>query len=99
VNLFTSADRVQVITASVGEYRAAIRGFASMRNLDVWYSRLQVREGLPQFQALLGKKDHKEAGPPVDRARTKDSPQGFDPLPRVVGGDPGIASAPPLVVP
>jgi uncharacterized protein (DUF2252 family) len=46
-NGFTSAERGQVITASVGEYRTAMRAFASMRNLDVWYSRLQVREGFP----------------------------------------------------
>ncbi len=59
-NGFTNAERGQVITASVGEYRTAMREFASMRNLDVWYSRLQVREGLPELQAVLKKKDLKE---------------------------------------
>jgi hypothetical protein len=88
-----------VITASVGEYRAAMREFASMRNLDVWYSRLQVREGLPQFQALLSKKDHKEAGRLVDKARTKDSIQALDTLTHVVDGEPRIVSDPPLIVP
>jgi uncharacterized protein (DUF2252 family) len=98
-NGFTSAERGQVITASVGEYRAAMRAFASMRNLDVWYSRLQVREGLPELQAVLKKKDLKEAGRLVDKARTKDSIQAFDTLTHVVDGEPRIVSDPPLVVP
>jgi uncharacterized protein (DUF2252 family) len=88
-----------VITASVGEYRTAMREFASMRNLDVWYSRLQVREGLPQLQALLKKKNFKEAERLVDKARTKDSLQAFDKLTHVVDGEPRIVSDPPLIVP
>jgi len=98
-NGFTNAERGQVITASVGEYRTAMREFASMRNLDVWYSHLQVREGLPELQAQLGKKDLKEAGRLVDKARTKDSIQAFDKLTHVVDGEPRIVSDPPLVVP
>jgi len=98
-NGFTNAERGQLITASVCEYRTAMRTFASMRNLDVWYSRLQVREGLPQLQAQLKKKDLKEAGRLVDKARTKDSIQAFDKLTHVVDGEPRIVSDPPLIVP
>jgi len=98
-NGFTSAERGQVITASVGEYRTAMREFASMRNLDVWYSSLQVREGLPELQAVLKKKDLKEAGRLVDKARTKDSIQALDTLTHVVDGEPRIVSDPPLIVP
>ena len=98
-NGFTNAERGQLITASVCEYRTAMREFASMRNLDVWYSRLQVREGLPELQAQLGKKDLKEAGRLVDKARRKDSIQAFDKLTHVVDGEPRIVSDPPLVVP
>jgi uncharacterized protein (DUF2252 family) len=98
-NGFTSAERGQVITASVGEYRTAMREFASMRNLDVWYSSLQVREGLPELQAVLKKKDLKEAARLVDKARTKDSIQAFDTLTHVVDGEPRIVSDPPLIVP
>jgi uncharacterized protein (DUF2252 family) len=76
-----------------------MREFASMRNLDVWYSRLQVREGLPQLQALLKKKNFKEAERLVDKARTKDSLQAFDKLTHVVDGEPRIVSDPPLIVP
>jgi uncharacterized protein (DUF2252 family) len=98
-NGFTSAGRGQVITASVGEYRTAMREFASMRNLDVWYSSLRVREGLPELQAVLKKKDLKQAGRLVDKARTKDSIQALDTLTHVVDGEPRIVSDPPLIVP
>ena len=46
-NGFSDAERGEVITASVGEYRTAMREFASMRNLDVWYARLQVQRRAP----------------------------------------------------
>jgi Uncharacterized protein conserved in bacteria (DUF2252) len=98
-NGFTSAERGQVITASVGEYRTAMREFASMRNLAVWYSSLQVREGLPELQAVLKKKDLKVAGRLVEKARMKDSIQALDTLTHVVDGEPRIVSDPPLIVP
>jgi uncharacterized protein (DUF2252 family) len=98
-NGFSDAERREVITTSAREYRRAMREFASMGNLDVWYSRLQVREGLPELQALLSKKDLKEAQRRVDKARTKDSIQAFDKLTHLVDGEPRIVSDPPLIVP
>jgi uncharacterized protein (DUF2252 family) len=98
-NGFSDTERREVITASAREYRTAMREFASMRNLDVWYSRLRVREGLPELQALLRKKDLKEARRLVDKARTKDSIQAFDKLTHLVDGEPRIVSDPPLIVP
>ncbi len=32
--------RRAAVTAAVREYRTAMRAFAAMRNLDVWYARL-----------------------------------------------------------
>ncbi len=98
-NGFSDAERHKVITTSVGDYRTAMREFASMGNLDVWYSRLQVQEGLPQLHALLSKKGLKEAERLVAKARTKDSIQAFDKLTHVVDGEPRIVSDPPLIVP
>jgi uncharacterized protein (DUF2252 family) len=98
-NGFSDAERGEVITASVGEYRTAMREFASMRNLDVWYSRMQIQEGLPRLQALLNKRGLKEAERLVEKARTKDSLQAFDKLTHVVDGEPRIVSDPPLIVP
>ena len=47
-----------------------------MRNLDVWYSRLQVQEGLPATcPTVLDKKSLADAEKMVTKARTKDSMQ------------------------
>lgn len=70
-----------------------------MRNLDVWYSRLKVRQGLPELQTLLSKKGLKEAQRLVDKARTKNKIQAFDKLTHVVDAEPRIVSDPPLIVP
>jgi hypothetical protein len=70
-----------------------------MRNLDVWYSRMQVQEGLPRMRALLDKKSLAEGEKIVSKARTKDSMQAFDKLTHVVDGEPRIISDPPLIVP
>ena len=67
-NGFSDAERREVITASVGEYRTAMREFASMRNLDVWYSRLQVREGLPSSRRCSVR------GPQGGRAPRREGP-------------------------
>jgi len=98
-NGFSDADRRGVVVASTRDYRTSMREFASMRNLDVWYSRLQVQEGLPVLRALLDKKSLATAEKMVTKARTKDSMQAFDKLTHVVDGEPRIVSDPPLIVP
>ncbi|MGA9161716.1 MAG: DUF2252 domain-containing protein [Actinomycetota bacterium] len=98
-NGFSEAERRDVVTTSVRDYRTAMREFAAMRNLDVWYSRLQVQEGLPRIRALLDKKSLADAEKMVSKARTKDSMQAFDKLTHVVDGEPRIISDPPLIVP
>ena len=98
-NGFSDAERRGVVVASTRDYRTSMREFASMRNLDVWYSRLQVQEGLPVLRALLDKKSLATAEKMVTKARTKDSMQAFDKLTHVVDGEPRIVSDPPLIVP
>ncbi len=98
-NGFSDSERHDVVVASVRDYRTSMREFASMRNLDVWYSRLQVQEGLPRLRALLDKKSLADAEKMVSKARTKDSMQAFDKLTHVVDGEPRIISDPPLIVP
>jgi hypothetical protein len=38
-NGFGAKDRRKIVTATVASYRQAMRGFAAMTNLDVWYAR------------------------------------------------------------
>ena len=98
-NGFADAERRDVVTSSAAEYRTAMREFAAMRNLDVWYSHLRVQQGVPRMRALLDAKQRKEAEQLVEKARTKDSMQAFEKLTQVVDGERRIISDPPLIVP
>ncbi len=50
---FEAKQRRSIILAAISEYRRAMREFAGMRNLDVWYAlldaaKVQARSGCPQ---------------------------------------------------
>ena len=98
-NGFADKERADVVRAAVGAYRSAIRQFAVMRNLEVWYAHARVQQGLPGLQAMLDKKNLKAAERVVTKARTKDSLEAFAKLTHVVDGEPRIISEPPLIVP
>jgi uncharacterized protein (DUF2252 family) len=80
-------------------YREAMKDFASMRNLDLWYSRTQLDE-LAQLAAQQGtKKQVKRFERNMAKAQAKDSVRAFTKLTETVGGEPRIASNAPLIVP
>ncbi len=97
-NGFSTQESEGVALAAAAGYRTAMREFAAMRDLEVWYSHAEVKEGLPRLQALLDKKQLKEAEKMVAKARTKDSLQAFDKLTQIVDGERRIISDPPLIV-
>src|SRR5262245_54635394 len=98
-NGFTDAERTEVALAAMGRYRAAMSGYAGMGNLDVWYAKLAVQDGLPELRAALDHKTAKAAERTVEKAKTRDSLQAFDKLTHEVDGERRIISDPPLVVP
>jgi len=98
-NAFTDAERMDVEHQAVAEYRSAMWGFAAIGNLDVWYARMQVQEGLPEVRAAMDRKSWKEAEQAVEKAKTRDNLQAFSKLTHEVDGQPRIISDPPLVVP
>jgi uncharacterized protein (DUF2252 family) len=88
------------INATVGRsYRQSIRKFASMRNMDLWYARIDVDELRRQFAADATPAQVKRLKKNVAHARTKDSLKAFGKLTRLVDGEPRIASDAPLIVP
>ena len=92
--------RRRAINLSVGRaYREALASFASMRMMDVWYSRVDVEDIVARFSSELRGKVVKRAERNVAKARTKDSLAAFKKLTRVVDGEPRIVSNPPLIVP
>ena len=96
---FSEKERRTVALDTVRSYREAMRAFAGMRNLEVWYSHLPVEEAFAQFTKGVDPKRLKKAEADVAKARTKDSMQAFEKLTEVVDGRRRIISDPPLIVP
>jgi uncharacterized protein (DUF2252 family) len=83
----------------VRNYREAMREFAEMRNLDVWYARLDVDALLAQISKVAKKRQMKAVRKNVAKAEKKNSLKAFDRLVHEVDGEPRIISDPPLIVP
>ena len=98
-NDFKHKERTDVELQSVGEYRTAMREFAGMGNLDVWYSKLEMQEILPAVRAAGGRKSWKTAVQAAEKAHTRDNIQAFSKLTHEIDGERRIISDPPLVVP
>ncbi|HEX5297918.1 MAG TPA: DUF2252 domain-containing protein [Streptosporangiaceae bacterium] len=98
-NGFGGKHRRKIVTATVASYRQAMRGFAAMTNLDVWYAHADVAQLQAQFQAQEKKRQRKLVDRDMAKARTRDSMQEVAKLTHLVGGRPRIIADPPLIVP
>ena len=96
---FTPKETGAAVLRTVRSYRDAMREFATMRNLDVWYARLDVEGLLADLAKVATAKAMKQARKDVKKAGQKNSLKAFDRLVRVVDGEPRIISDPPLLVP
>ena len=96
---FTPKQTRAAVLRTVRSYREAMREFAAMRNLDVWYARLDVDTVLADLAKVADRKQMKMAHKNVAKAGKKNSLKAFDRLVRVVDGEPRIISDPPLLVP
>jgi hypothetical protein len=97
------AKQRNAINLEVGRaYRDGIRHFSGMKNLDLWYSRLDVDELLEGLRQQMKAKDAKvfeRAQANVAKGRTKDSIKAFGKLTEVVDDELRIIGDPPLIVP
>jgi uncharacterized protein (DUF2252 family) len=96
---FTAGDTRSAVIAAARAYREAMRNFAEMRNLDVWYARLDVDALLGEIARLGDRKLTKKAERNVEKAGKKNSLKAFDRLVHEVDGEPRFISDPPLLVP
>ena len=55
-NGYSAKDRKSIVQETVAAYREAMRQFAGMRVLDVWYSRLDVDELVAELQSQMKKR-------------------------------------------
>jgi uncharacterized protein (DUF2252 family) len=98
-NGFAGQDRRAIVTATVASYRQAMRNFAGMTNLDVWYAHADVDQVRADFEAQMKKRQRKLADQGMAKARTRDSMQELGKLTHLVDGRPRIIADPPLIVP
>jgi hypothetical protein len=98
-NGYGAKDRDKIVLETVGAYRSAVREFAGMSNLEVWYSHLDfeavLQQYAPQFKARVASRAEKA----VAKARTRDSMSAFKKLTEVVDGKVQIVDQSPLIVP
>ena len=98
-NGFGGKDRREIVTATVASYRQAMRNFAKMTNLDVWYAHADVDQLQAEYDSELNKRQRKAVGKGMAKARTRDSMQEVAKLTHLVDGRPRIIADPPLLVP
>jgi uncharacterized protein (DUF2252 family) len=93
---FPPKQRRAAVLGAVGRYRVAMRTFADMGHLDVWYSRLDTPTARAVFpdQVREGARTTRKV---TTKARRKDSLRALSRLAGVVDGRLQILSDPPLV--
>jgi uncharacterized protein (DUF2252 family) len=96
---FKAKRRHEINGAVVRSYREAMKSFAQMRTLDLWYLRQDVEDIASQFAGQASAKRFKRFERNVAKARAKDSLRAFGKLTEVVNGRPRIISDPPILVP
>jgi uncharacterized protein (DUF2252 family) len=98
-NGFSGKQRRQIVMAAVGNYRRAMRDFANMTNLDVWYARADVSEVRARVEAQVGARRRKLLAKGMAKAQGRTSAQELGKLTGMVDGRPRILADPPLIVP
>jgi uncharacterized protein (DUF2252 family) len=96
---FSAANRQEVVIEVARSYRTAMLAFEKQRNLDVWYTRLDIDTALAEYEKRLSRKELKRKRAAVTKALARDSEQVFERWTRLASGDPHIVSEPPRVVP
>jgi uncharacterized protein (DUF2252 family) len=91
-------ERAEALLTVTRSYREAMREFASKRNLEVWYARLDVETRMGEVEDE-DPKALKRVRKGIAKARLKDSLRALGKLTEVVDGEPRFRSEPPLLVP
>jgi uncharacterized protein (DUF2252 family) len=97
-NGFKRRQRRAAVLEAAHSYREAMRAFASQRNLEVWYARLDVEAAMAEVeeedsQVLTRLRKG------IAKARAKDSLRALEKLTETVDGEIRFRSEPPLLVP
>ena len=91
--------RSSAVVGVVRAYRDAMRKFARMGDLDLWYARLDAGAVEEILRAEHDRKLQRAFARGTAKARLNDSKRAFSKLTHEVDGKPRIVSDPPLIVP
>ncbi len=95
----SAKQRRGMLREAARQYREAMRGFAGMRNAEIWYARVDRSELADELRKNVTAQQAKRLDKTVAKARRKDSARAFEKLTHTVDGNPRIVADPPLIVP
>ena len=98
-NGFGKRERRRASLATAAGYRQAMREYAAMRNLEVWYSRIDVEPALEALRAQVDDRRARRLQRNLAKAQAKDSIRALGKLTYEDGGRLRIVSEPPLITP
>jgi len=96
---FDESIRNRVVTKVVREYRMAMARFAEMRNIELWYTRLDADTIVERLSNEMTGKEMKEMQADLAGVHTKDSLRALAKLCRPVDGELRIVGKAPIVTP
>lgn len=94
---FSRKERRACVRGCADQYRRAIREFARMGTLDLWYARFDVEDAVADYSDLLKKNQSKTLQRAIEKARSKTSARAAEKLCEKVHGRLRIVSDPPQV--
>jgi uncharacterized protein (DUF2252 family) len=96
---FSAKEQQRIVLSTTERYRTAMREFAGMDNLAVWYSRLEVDELMAEYSGQFKSSMVKRTEKTLAKARTRDSMSALSKLTTAVDGSVEIVDQSPLIVP
>ncbi|HEY2550547.1 MAG TPA: DUF2252 domain-containing protein [Streptosporangiaceae bacterium] len=96
---FSRKHRRAIVTATVRSYREAIREFAGLGNLAVWYAHLDLKSARRGLEAQMSPRQRRQFRKDMTKAQRHDNLQAFSKLAVVDGTSTRIRAVPPLIVP
>jgi uncharacterized protein (DUF2252 family) len=98
-NGFTPKDQDRIVLETVSGYRDALREFAGMNNLEVWYAHIDTASIIEKYAPQFRAKQVKRTQTALAKARTRDSMSTLSKLTQRVNGRAEIVDESPLIVP
>jgi uncharacterized protein (DUF2252 family) len=98
-NGFSDKQRRKIVAGTVAGYRQAMRDFAGMSQLGIWYARADIDQLRAQLESKMDDRQRKLVAKGVAKARTRDSMEELGKLTTTVDGQLRIMADPPLLVP